>query len=44
MRDGRVEAFGKRDEVIARLQKPAADGNVKAAVRGTTRSGEAVNQ
>jgi ATP-binding cassette subfamily C protein len=44
MRDGRVEAFGKRDEVIARLQKPAADGNVKAAVRGTTKRGEAVNQ
>ena len=45
MRDGRVEAFGKRDEVIARLQKPAPDGHVKAAVRGTTaKPGEAVNQ
>lgn len=30
MRDGRVEAAGARDEVIARLQRPVADGEVKA--------------
>jgi ATP-binding cassette subfamily C protein len=30
MRDGRIEAAGARDEVIARLQKPAGGGEVKA--------------
>jgi len=30
MRDGRVEAAGSRDEVIARLQRPTPDGEVKA--------------
>ena len=33
LRDGRVEAAGARDEVIARLQRPPGGGEVKAAIR-----------
>jgi ATP-binding cassette subfamily C protein len=43
LRDGRVEAFGARDEVIARLQKPAGDGEVKS-VRTKALNPKAVNQ
>lgn len=43
LRDGRVDAFGARDEVIARLQKPAAEAEVKA-VRPKALNTKAVNQ
>jgi ATP-binding cassette subfamily C protein len=43
MRDGRIEAAGARDEVIARLQRPAGEGEVKA-VRAKAVNPKAVNQ
>jgi ABC-type protease/lipase transport system fused ATPase/permease subunit len=42
LRDGRVEAFGKRDEVIARLQGPP-QGDVRS-VRAKPAKPKAVNQ
>ena len=47
MRDGRIEAAGSRDEVIARLQRPAGDGEVKAVRAKAESKGpgpKAVNQ
>jgi ATP-binding cassette subfamily C protein len=45
MRDGRVEAFGARDEVIARLQKPAVASETEVkAVRPKALNTKAVNQ
>ncbi|HEX8842770.1 MAG TPA: type I secretion system permease/ATPase [Sphingomicrobium sp.] len=48
MREGRIEVAGARDEVIARLQRPADGGEVKAvrtkAVDPKARDTKAVNQ
>jgi PrtD family type I secretion system ABC transporter len=48
MRDGRIEVAGARDEVIARLQRPADGGEVKAvrtkAIDPKARDTKAVNQ